>query len=137
MAIRLRYQRKLHLDDAFLILAVACLCVATGIIYRVSYFLYLHSAALLLPEITPFLIEDLGELLKLQNKVYPYLAMIWTATFAVKWCFLAFMRPLIGPMARKLKWYFWFIVGFCTIVWAFLVAEPFIICPYFGVDARK
>ncbi|KAI0010256.1 hypothetical protein F4779DRAFT_616832 [Xylariaceae sp. FL0662B] len=49
IAIRLKYQKHLHLDDAFLILAAACLCAATGILYHICYFLYIHSASLLAP----------------------------------------------------------------------------------------
>jgi hypothetical protein len=137
ISIRLVFQKKLQLDDYFLILAVACLCAATGILYHVCYFLYLHSAALLVKGIGPYLIADLDAMLEMQVMVYPYLAMIWTTTFAVKWCFLAFMRPLVWHISRVMNWYYWFIVGFCTVTWAFLVAEPFIICPYFGLDALK
>lgn len=137
MAIRLTYQKKLRLDDAFLILAAACLCVATGILYHITYFLYMHAASLLAPEAMGEVFAHFGELLNLQKKVYPLLAMLWTATFAVKGCFLAFMHPLIWHISRRVKWYFWFVVGFCIISWMFVIVDPFIICPYFGADARK
>ncbi|KAI0867978.1 hypothetical protein GGS24DRAFT_507256 [Hypoxylon argillaceum] len=45
------------------------------------------------------------------------------------------MRPLVWHISRTVNWYYWFIVFFCILSWAFLVAEPFIICPYFGLDA--
>jgi hypothetical protein len=106
-------------------------------LYNICYFLYLHSAASLVPQIGPYLISNLDGLLNMQIRVYPFLALIWTAIFSVKWCFLAFMRPLVWHVSRAMNWYYWFIVGFCTITWAFLVAEPFIICPYFGLDALK
>jgi hypothetical protein len=79
----------------------------------------------------------LDQLLQLQKKVYPFLALIWTTTFAVKGCFLAFMRPLVWHISRRVNWYYWFIVIFSVISWAFVVADPFIICPYFGVDAGE
>ncbi|KAH8723974.1 hypothetical protein GQ44DRAFT_709438 [Phaeosphaeriaceae sp. PMI808] len=137
IAIRLIYQKTLRVDDAFLILAVACLCAATGILYHISYFLYMHSAALFVPGILPYLLADFFELLKFQKKVYPYLTLIWTTTFAVKACFLTFMRPLIWHVSRKMNWYFWFIVVFTAVTWAFVVVEPFIICPYFELEAVK
>ncbi|KAI1347201.1 hypothetical protein F5Y01DRAFT_329946 [Xylaria sp. FL0043] len=135
IAIRLRYQRRLCLDDAFLILAAASLITATGILYHICYFLYLHSAALLDPEVLPYVIADFNQLLDLQKETYPYLALIWTTTYAVKACFLVFMLPLIWHISRGVNWYYWSIVIFSIISWAFVVAEPFIICPYFGVDA--
>ncbi|KAK5636610.1 hypothetical protein RRF57_012322 [Xylaria bambusicola] len=136
IAIRLIYQRRLCLDDAFLILAAASLITATGILYHICYFLYLHTAALLDPEVLPYVIADFNQLLDLQKKAYPYLALIWTTTYAVKACFLVFMRPLLWHISRGVNWYYWSIVIFSIISWAFVVAEPFIICPYFGVDAK-
>lgn len=137
MVIRLTYQKQLRLDDAFLILAAACLCAATGILYNITYFLYLHAAALLAPEVLPEVLAHFDELLNLQKKVYPFLSMIWTTTFAVKGCFLAFMHPLVWHISRKVKWYFWSVVVFCIISWMFVIVDPFIICPYFGTDASE
>lgn len=135
MIIRLTYHNQLRLDDAFLIVAVACLCAATGLLYNICYFLYLHSAALLAPEVLPEVLAHYNELLGLQNKVYPFLALSWTTTFAVKGCFLAFMRPLTRQRSRAINWYYWFIVGFSVVSWAYCVVDPFIICPYFGADS--
>ncbi|KAI1179676.1 hypothetical protein F4777DRAFT_442072 [Nemania sp. FL0916] len=137
MAIRLTYHKGLSLDDVFLIIAAASLSAATGIIYHISYFLYLHSAALLVPEVLPYLLAQYDELIQLQKMVYPFLALIWTTIFAVKGCFLAFMRPLVWHISRAVNWYYWFIVVFSVISWAFVVAEPFILCPYFGLEASS
>ncbi|XDG05101.1 hypothetical protein ABKA04_004716 [Annulohypoxylon sp. FPYF3050] len=137
MAIRLRYQKRLGLDDAFLLLSAACLCAATGILYHICFFLYMHSAALFKPELLPYILADYDELLGLQKKVYPFLALIWTTTFGVKGCFLAFMRPLVWHISRTVNRYYWFIVVFSVISWAFVVADPFIICPYFGAEATS
>ncbi|KAI1384154.1 uncharacterized protein F4822DRAFT_62673 [Hypoxylon trugodes] len=134
MAIRLTYQKQLRLDDAFLLLAAACLCAATGILYHICYFLYLHSAALYVPQVLPYILRDYEELLGLQKKVYPFLALSWTTTYSVKGCFLAFMRPLVWHISRAVNQYCWFIVIFCVISWAFAVSDPFIICPYFGLE---
>ncbi|KAI1659421.1 hypothetical protein F4813DRAFT_379749 [Daldinia decipiens] len=137
LAVRLTYQKRLHLDDAFLIIAAASLCAATGILYHICYFLYLHSVALLAPQLLPYLLANYDELLNLQKRVYPFLALIWTTTFAVKGCFLAFMRPLVWHISRRVNWYYWFIAGFCILSWAFVVSEPFIVCPYFGLEGMK
>ncbi|KAI1749829.1 hypothetical protein F4782DRAFT_541992 [Xylaria castorea] len=108
------FLKHLRLDDTFLIFAAASLIAATGILYHIRYFLYLHSAALLDPEVLPYVLSDYNQLLG---------------------CFLAFMRPLVWHISRGVNWYYWFIVIFCIISWAFAVAEPFVICPYFGVEA--
>lgn len=135
MAIRITYQKQLRLDDAFLILAAACLCAATGILYHICYFLYLHSAALYAPQVLPIVLAHFQELLGLQKKVYPFLALIWTTTYAVKGCFLVFMRPLVWHISRAVNRYYWLIVVFTVISWAYAIVDPFIICPYFGADA--
>lgn len=137
MGIRLKYQGHLRLDDVFLIIATACLCAATGILYHMCYFIYLHSAALLAPQVLPEVLAHYNDLLGLQKTTYPFLALIWTTIFAIKGCFLAFMRPLVWHISRAVNWYYWFIVVFCVISWAFVVADPFIICPYFGTDASQ
>ncbi|TGJ86081.1 hypothetical protein E0Z10_g2700 [Xylaria hypoxylon] len=137
MAIRLKYHKQLRLDDAFLIIAAASLAAATGILYNICYFLYLHSATLLAPQTLPYLIDQFDDLLQSHIRAYPFLALIWTATYSVKGCFLAFMRPLVWHISRVMNWYYWSVVVFCIISWAFVVAEPFIICPYFGLDALK
>lgn len=136
-AIRLTYQKQLRIDDCFLILAACCLCAATGILYHICYFLYLHTATLLEPQLLPYLLEDFTELLNLQKQAYPFLLLIWTTTFAVKGCFLAFMRPLVWHISKGMNRYYWVVVVFCTISWAFVEAMPFIICPYFGADAGE
>ncbi|KAI0850263.1 hypothetical protein F5Y00DRAFT_268414 [Daldinia vernicosa] len=136
LAVRLTYQKRLYLDDAFLIIAAASLCAATGILYRICYSLYLHSAAFLVPQPLPFLFANYAELINLQGYGYPFLALIWTTTFAVKGCFLAFMRPLVWHISRRVNWYYWFITVFCILSWAFVVSEPFIVCPYFGLEGR-
>ncbi|KAI1123653.1 hypothetical protein F5Y10DRAFT_285829 [Nemania abortiva] len=137
IAVRLIYQKQLRLDDAFLLVAAASLIAATGILYHISSYLYLSSAALLDPEVMPYATADFSQLLDLQTKVDIYLALTWTTPYAVKGCFLAFMRPLVWHISRGVNWYYWFIVAFCIISWSFVMTEPIIICPYFGAGAVK
>lgn len=132
LAIRLAYHRHLLLDDAFLIIAAFCLCAADGILCSICHFLYLHAAALLLPQILPYLLEGYKGLLNVQTRSYPFLMLIWITIFAVKGCFLAFMRPLVWHISRAVNWYYWFIVVFCVMSWTYCVADPFIICLYLG-----
>ncbi|CAI6338090.1 unnamed protein product [Periconia digitata] len=135
--VRLKYQKQLRLDDAFIVLAAICLCVATGNLYHICQYLYLHSAAVHVPELLPLLLSEFDKLRGTHKKVYPFLAMIWTTTFAVRGCFLAFMRPLVWHISRAMNWYYWFVVVFSILSWAFVVANPFNICPYYGVESVK
>ncbi|KAF2155458.1 hypothetical protein K461DRAFT_266730 [Myriangium duriaei CBS 260.36] len=136
MIVRIKYQKRILLDDAFLIFAILCLCPATGILYHICYFLYLHAAASLCPQAIQEALKHYNDLLRLQQETYAYLALIWTATFSVKLCFLAFMRPMVRHLTATNR-YYWFIVGFTIISWAFCIVEPFANCPHFGKDAIK
>lgn len=42
-AIRLRYQKRLLIDDVFLYLGVICLCVATGLLVQFSSAIYIDG----------------------------------------------------------------------------------------------
>ncbi|KAI1146816.1 hypothetical protein F4825DRAFT_472133 [Nemania diffusa] len=137
IAIRLIYQKRLRLDDAFLLVAAASLIAATGVLYHIGSYFSLSSAAPLDSQAMPYATADFSPLPDLPTKVAIYLALTWTTPYAVKGCFLAFMRPLVWHISQGVNWYYWFIVGFCIISWAFAMAEPSIICPYFGANAVK
>lgn len=47
------------------------------------------------------------------------------------------MRLFISDISWPVKWYYWFVVVFCTISWSYIVANPFTVCPYFGLDSSK
>jgi hypothetical protein len=105
--------------------------------YHITYFLYMHAAALLAPMVLSEVFEHFGEILNRQKKVYPLLAMLRTTTFAAKVFFLVFMHPLVWHISRVNKWYYWFVFGFYVASWMFVIVDPFIICPYFGADASE
>ncbi|KAK3984616.1 hypothetical protein QBC44DRAFT_353531 [Cladorrhinum sp. PSN332] len=137
MFIRIRYHKRLLLDDFFLILAACSMCAGTGLIYHISYFLYMHTAASQIPELFPYLVANYKSLLGMHTTVFPLLALMWTTIYAVKACFLVFMRPLVWHISKWVNRYYWFIVWFCVLCWGFVVAQPFITCPYFGEEAIK
>lgn len=68
--------------------------------------------------------------------LYAYLSLLWTATFAVKFSFLAFFRQLIQSVAN-IRMYFWIVVVFTTVSWMFVIAEPFILCHQFGMETSR
>ena len=66
-----------------------------------------------------------------------FLAFAWTAVFAVKFAFLSLFRHLVGRVSRGLVIYFWAVVAVTGLCWAFIISEPFILCPYFGLESGQ
>ncbi len=66
---------------------------------------------------------------------HSFLILAWTATFLVKFSFLAFFRQLIWNVAGMRR-YYWVVVGLTVLAWMFLITEPFILCSQFGFDSR-
>ena len=54
----------------------------------------------------------------------------WTAEFSVKMSLLLFSKQLVNRLPR-LTLYVKFVMAFTIVVWAVLICEPFISCPYF------
>lgn len=134
-AIRIFTRSKLYLDDYILLLGLACLVAATYLIYSFSRMIFLCNAIKLDPSISPTFSEmtQLSGSLKI---IYSFLATIWTTTFAVKLSFLVFFKKLIERLSKQINIYYWIIVVFTVVSWMFVIAEPFILCPYFGIENR-
>ncbi|KAK7937724.1 uncharacterized protein PG986_014592 [Apiospora aurea] len=131
--IRFRTRRKLSADDYFLFFAAACLIVSTVLLYRLCDQLYLATAVQKDKTIVLELnLAELNDLIQNGMKDYStFLILAWTTTFFVKFSFLAFFRELVHRVA-SIQYYYWSVVGLTVVSWMFLVAEPFILCPYFG-----
>lgn len=138
IAIRLHSHRKLLLDDYLVLFAVANLAAATALAYKNSGNLYLDDALKRYPrlaqQINPSVFADL--LSVSLRYVLAYLAVAWTAIFAIKASFLAFFRLLINRV-EHIHTYYWTVVVITLLSWAFLVAELPIVCPYFGTKASR
>jgi len=135
VAIRLKTLRRLSLDDYLLFFAAVALTVATGLLYGILDRLYL-SGALQKNPVLAFSISSktLFHLLNTAAQLFhTFLIFAWTATFFVKFSFLAFFRQLIWK--TKIQRYYWFVVGFTVFTYLFLISEPFILCPDYGIDS--
>lgn len=136
IGIRLQSYRKLLLDDFFVLFAVANLAAATALLYKNLENLYLIAALVRNPGLTPQI--DPSVLAKLQTVSLQYsmafIDVCWTCIFAIKFSFLAFFRPLINRV-EHIHTYYLTVVVITFISWAFVVAEPYIVCPYFGEKA--
>lgn len=133
LALRVFTRRKLNLSDYLVFFGLACLGAATGLIYSFTRMIFLSNAVRLDPSVSP----TFGEIAQLTDSlkiIYSFLALIWTTTFAVKLSFLVFFKKLIDRVSRKITIYYWFLVVFTMVSWMFVVSEPFVLCPYFGLQ---
>ncbi|KAF2756236.1 hypothetical protein EJ05DRAFT_512766 [Pseudovirgaria hyperparasitica] len=134
---RLTTQRRLALDDYFLIFALACLCVSAAMLFVNAEAYFLDNAiqhdVTLAYRLTP---KELDMVINGTTPLKTFLCLAWTAIFCVKFSFLAFFYNLIDRV-RGIRIWYWSVVVFTIVTWMFLVSEPFILCPYSGVDSLK
>lgn len=135
-ATRLWTRRRLYLDDVLLLWALICLSAATGIGYHILALNFLEEAIAVEPTVV-VPISQLGNLMGSLAYTDAFLCLIWTCTFSVKFSFLALFRLLIKRVSKHLTRYFWFVVVYMVLTWMFLVVEPFILCPYQGLDQSE
>jgi len=110
------------------------MCIATGLVYSVISVFYLQEAAEFDPEQYKLPLNDLPKLLESLKINDVFVVFAWTAEFSVKISLLLFFRRLVNRLPR-LTLYVKFVMGFATVVWAVLLCEPFLLCPYFGLAA--
>jgi hypothetical protein len=137
--IRLSSHRRPTLDDYLVFFSTLCLIAATGVFFADFEYLYLSQALSLDPSIA--LKTPTDKLTRATQLHLPYLdsylVLLWTATFAVKFSFLAFFRQLVQSVGANMRTYFWIVVACTSLSWMFVIGEPFILCHYFGVEWSK
>lgn len=136
IAIRIKWRRQLSLDDYFLLFGLASLSGAAGLAFRLTRILFLTEVLVAdHPVNYVFSAQDILEFNVAMAVVSSLVILSWTATYAVKFSFLALFRQLISRLSNKITIYFWIIVGFTLLSWAYVVVEPFILCPVFGLHS--
>ena len=135
IATRIRLRHRIYLDDYFLLFGLACLCGATGLVLNFARIFFImealdvdHSFVLTIEDLTVTNVPTLMD---------SFLFLSWTTVVSVKFSFLALFRLLIRRVSKKLTAYYWFVVVFTALTWAFLVNEAFIACSVFGLNACK
>ncbi|TVY93489.1 hypothetical protein LAWI1_G001486 [Lachnellula willkommii] len=123
---RLIIFRRLELDDAFVWFGLLCLSAATGILFHNMSTIMLQEAIAMVPDVT-VPISDVSKLINSISFLDAFLCSIWTCTFA----------KLIQGISKNLNRYYWLVVGYTFLAWVFLIVEPFILCPYFGIEGAK
>ena len=136
LALRIMTRHKLYLDDFVLLLGLACLSAATYLIYTFSHTIFLSNAVRLDPSIT-LTLDEITQLINSLKIIYSFLALIWTTTYSVKLSFLIFFKKMISRVSKKIIIYYRIVIVITIIAWMFVVSEPFILCPYFGMKTGK
>lgn len=134
--IRVHTRRRLYLDDLFVFIGLLCLSGATGLVLPLLRDLFLIEAVLTDPTYIIFP-SDLTSDVDRQAILDFYLALAWTTTYCVKFSFLALFRLLIGRISNWVTIYFRFAVVATVLTAAFVLTQPFIICPHFGLAAGE
>ena len=134
--IRLRYQKSLAVDDAFLIFAVVCLCVAIGLLFAFLSSMYLLEALITDDPNASIPIDIIDQVEWFRARSTAFLDLSFTTIFAVKFSILFLFKALIRNV-RKMNIYWWTVVSTTAAVWAFGVVEFFLPCPTFGPKSCK
>lgn len=139
ICIRLYSRRRLVLDDMILTFGFVCLTGATAVLYKRIEIIYLEFSVIRGDPLAAVMaMQQINELYKQNAWMLSYLAILWTAIFAVKWCYFAFFYPFLRSMTKGLIRYYWSAVTFSIFSWLFLViGEQLITCPHMGKEAGK
>ncbi|KAF2805345.1 uncharacterized protein BDZ99DRAFT_525050 [Mytilinidion resinicola] len=106
-ATRLRSRRAMTLDDYLVFWGCLCLIAATALTYANFDNMYLTQALFKDPTIiTRVKSDELLRVTKIVNTLQMAdLELLWAATFAVKFSFLAFFRQLIQSVDKIHRYY--------------------------------
>jgi len=130
IAIRLHYQKRLYVDDAFLLVAVLCLCVSMALLFLFTPSMYFVEALITNSETLYIPADFLHQAFQFQKLSDAYLVLTYNTIFAVKFSFIFFFRILINRV-RQMRIYWWVVAATTGVVWAYGVIGIFITCPYF------
>lgn len=136
LALRLKFRKKLLLDDVFVLAGVISLAVSIGVLTQYYETLF-KTEALNTDPTVKFSYDEALPMLEAPKLFDTYLAFLWTSVYAIKFSFLVFFRTLIKNVSRKLDIYYWFIIVFCIISWVLAICMPFMLCPYFTAEGSK
>lgn len=125
--IRLRYQKRLFVDDVFLYIGVVCLCVALGLLVQFSESMYVIGIFL-----ATDLDLDLENLYSFQfsENSGAYMILTYITIFFVKFSFLFFFRILVRR-DHKMIIYWWTV--FAIMIVTFPVSVIIVVVPFCNV----
>ncbi|MCJ1334605.1 hypothetical protein MMC10_011317 [Thelotrema lepadinum] len=136
--IRLRYQKRLFVDDYVLLFGCVSLIAAftlTNIMFEDIYFdmsLILGPTALVWEQAEAPGFED--RILSYQQLSFSDEVLCWLTIYAVKTSFLLFFRQMIDRLG-KISIYWKVTLGLTVISGIYSICNIFISCPHFGVSS--
>ena len=133
-ALRLRYQKRLFIDDAFLFFAEICLCASFGLLYAYVDSAYLDEALLIRPEVAEIPPNFLHRLLNFHALSDAFLILTYASIFSVKFGFLFLFRVLVRRV-RKLVFFWWMALAITTVAWIVCTVGQVLPCLYFDMRA--
>jgi hypothetical protein len=137
LVVRFKTRRRLFIDDYFILIAVPCAIASGALVHVMGDGLYLYRSITVPNPVVSLNFEEIGILLPVSTYTLSFVETSWTAIFCVKFSFLALFHGLIKNISRRLVTYFWCVVGFTILSWAFLLTESPILCAYYGEDSLK
>lgn len=114
--IRLHYQKRLFLDDIFLLAAVLCLCGSMVILLYFCTLLYLVENLVIRNSLSNPSPEIVKQTHQYHIVASIYYSFTWTSIFVVKFGFLLFFRNLLLRV-QAMMLYWRVVVGITVIVW--------------------
>lgn len=134
--IRIQMNRKLAIDDAFLLFACTCLTASFALLVVFTPAIFQGEA--IVPN-QPFVLltsKSSQQLRWLQKVTCSNLALMWTVIFSIKFAFLSLFHTLVRRM-RMENLYWKFVAGLTALAYAFCVCHGFVSCPQFNLTACR
>jgi hypothetical protein len=135
--IRLRVRRRLFMDDYFVLVAMVTMIGSAYIFHAVSDGIYLYQALQAPNSRVSMDWSELDTLMTVSSYTLAFVETSWTAIFCVKFSFLTLFHTLIRNLSNGLSRYYWGVVAFTVLTWAFMLCESPILCAHFGAESCK
>ena len=140
-AVRIHLQKRLLLDDVFLIIACLALTGGFAVLYKSLHTLFLiqhltQEGSAARNDATSAGIDVAAEVHKFQILDFVHEPLLWVVLFSVKASFLVFFRQLVSRIEHLIV--YWKAVCAVTVVsFAFCVCYAFIACPHTNITASE
>jgi len=128
--VRIRIQKQMSIDDAFLLFGICCLISALGIIYTISNKMYLVESLLFKVPNLQLPPDWIQQSFDYQKFVAISLILTWLSIVSVKFSFLFLFRKLIDRV-RYMVIYWWVVVIFNLAVAGYGASVYILACPWF------
>ena len=139
--IRIKWRRRVSLDDASLAVACLALTAATTTLYKELGVLYL-AEDIVQDYVTgnmadlPADVNVAATIPRYQRTFYLHGTLCWIAVFSVKFTFLLFFRQLLNRLPRFLL--YWKVVVVANVVaLSYCICYAFFLCPHSNLEARE